>query len=136
MAPSTRATTGLAARASRAGAIPSVEGGVIVGFEACEGCIEHFSARDDHDIDACSYLEAPEQLTCETLCTVAFDGGSEFSRRRHPQSGCLGTVGQHEHCHELPMDARPFVIGTLEFRSASNPLSKPQGLRHWILPFV
>jgi hypothetical protein len=34
------------------------------------------------------------------------------------------------------VDARPFVVGALELRSASNPLSKPQGLRHPILPFV
>jgi hypothetical protein len=55
-------------------AIAPPESGVIVGFEAGKGSIEHFPARHDHDIKSSGHSVAPEQLARQALGTIAFDG--------------------------------------------------------------
>jgi hypothetical protein len=55
-------------------AVPSLESGVIVGFKAGEGSIEHFPARHDHDIKSGGHFVATEQLARQALGAVAFDG--------------------------------------------------------------
>jgi len=46
---------------------------MVVGFEAGEGSIEHFPARDDDNVEAGFHLVAPEHLAGEALGAIAID---------------------------------------------------------------
>ena len=54
--------------------IAAIEGDVVIGFETGEGCIEHFPARHDDDIEAGRQLPAPEQLSCQAFRAITFNG--------------------------------------------------------------
>ena len=56
------------------GATPAIEGGVVIGFESGEGCIEHFPARHDDDVKAGSQFPPPEQFSCQAFRAITFDG--------------------------------------------------------------
>jgi hypothetical protein len=105
------------------------EGGVIVSFEAGEGCIEHFPAGHDDDVDTGGYLAAPEQLTNQAFRTITFDGGSELPGRRDAKTSGGAAVRYYEEGHEAAVNPNALRIGTLELRSPSNPGVLPTAFR-------
>jgi len=73
----------------------------------------------------------PEELPGATLRFVAFDRGTQFSRRRHAEPRCRGPVRHGEERHEAAVEFCPGLVNSLEFRPSSNPLLRRQALvRH------
>ena len=104
----------------------ALENGVIVGFEAGEGGIEHFPARHDDDVEAGGDFMAPEHLSGETFGAVPFDGRPEFPRGGHTKTWCGTAIRQHEQCHEAAMDPSAFFVDALEFGPAADAFGNRQ----------
>ena len=104
------------------------ENGVVIGFEAGEGGIEHFPARHDDDVEAGGDFMAPEHLSGETFGAVPFDGRPEFPRGSHTEPRRGSAVRQHEQCHEAAMDPSAFFVDALEFGPAADALGNRQTL--------
>ena len=104
----------------------ALENGVVIGFEAGEGGIEHFPARHDDDVDAGGDFMAPEHLSGEAFGAVPFDGRPEFPRGGHTKAWCGTAIRQHEQCHEAAMDPSAFFVDALEFGPATDALGNRQ----------
>ena len=102
------------------------EHGVVIGFEAGEGGIEHFPARHDDNVEAGGDFMAPEHLSGEAFGAVPFDGRPEFPRGSHTEPRRGSAVRQHEQCHEAAMDPSAFFVDALEFGPAADPLGNRQ----------
>jgi len=106
----------------------ALEDGLVIGFEAGEGGIEHFPARHDDDVETGGDLMAPEHLSGEAFGAVAFDGRPEFPRGGYAKPGRGPAIRQHEQCHEAAMDPGTVFVDVLEFGPAADALGSRQSL--------
>lgn len=102
------------------------ENGVVIGFEAGEGGIEHFPARHDDDVEAGGDLMAPEHLSGEAFGAVPNDGRPEFPRGGHTETRCIPAICKHEQGHEASMDPSTILVNALEFGPAADALGNRQ----------
>ena len=116
----------LARARARTLATVALENGVVIGFEAGEGGIEHFPARHDDDVETGGDFMAPEHLSGETLGAVPFDGRPEFPRGSHTEPRRGSAIRQHEQCHEAAMDPSALFVDALEFGPAADALGNRQ----------
>jgi hypothetical protein len=63
----------------------SVKGVCIVGLEIGKGCIKHFPARDDDDVQPGRDLMTPEDLPSEPLGAIPLDRSTELAAGCDPQ---------------------------------------------------
>lgn len=68
------------------------EGGGVIGLKTGEGRIEHFSARDEDDIDSGWRLLSPEQFAGKTFGPVSYNGGAELSGGRNSESTPIAAI--------------------------------------------
>src|SRR5436190_22197373 len=124
MAPSSTAAP-RPARAGRRG-VSGVEGGTVVGFKAGEKRIEHFAPWNDDNIEALTWLVAPEDLASQTLRAVAIGRRPQLACGRYTEARHRSAVRHHEHGHvarlnpgtgrvrAFEVDAAPDVLGPAE----------------------
>lgn len=94
------------------------EGGLVVGFEAGEGDIEHFPARHDHDIETRSNFVTPENLPSPALREIAFNSRPQLLRCRHAKPRRSASVGEDEEGHEPAVNPGARRVDTLKLRPA------------------
>lgn len=104
----------------------SLENGVVIGFEAGEGGIEHFPARHDDDVEAGGDFMAPEHLSREAFGAVPNDSRPEFPRGGHAKTRRSSAIRQHEQSHEASMDPGAILVDALEFGPAADALGNRQ----------
>lgn len=93
---------------------------MVVSFEAREGCIEHFPARHENDVDACGQLALSEQFSREPLGAISHDGRADLTSCRYSKPRGDPPVRHNEQRHELAMDPDALFVGSLELRAATN----------------
>ena len=116
--------------------LASGEGRGVVGFKAGKGCIEHFPAWHEDDIQSRRRLLSPEQLAGETFCPIPDNGGTELACGGNPESAPAAAVWRHEQDHEPAGQLQAVFIRALEFRTPSDPLVSRKALRHRALARV
>ena len=104
----------------------ALENGVVIGFEAGEGGIEHFPARYDDDVDTGGDFMAPEHLSGEAFGAVPNDGRPEFPRGGHAETRRSPAIWQHEQGYEASMDPSAILVDALELGPAADALGNRQ----------
>ena len=110
--------------------VASGEGGVVIGLKAGEGCIEHFPARHEDDIQARRPFLLSEQLPGKALGPVPHNRGAEFSSSGHAKPAPVAAVWRHEQGHEPAGQPQAVFVCPLEFRSPSDAILPGKALRH------
>ena len=123
-----RARAALAASPGLAGsaATGSIEKVCEFALEVEVGGIREFAARDNDDIDAGIGLQMTEQFACKSLGPVSNNRPANLACRRDTETGMLTIVALDEHRHESPTETNTGLVGSLEIRTASDVLCRPE----------
>lgn len=102
---------------------------VEVRLKVWKGSIQHFTARDDHDVVSARGFVAPEDLAGQTFGAVAHNRTTKLPCGRHSEPGDGRSVRQQKNGHKTPMFPLSRGVNALEFRPPPNMFGGVQPLR-------
>jgi hypothetical protein len=106
-----------------------VKGVCIVTLEVGKGCVKHFPARNDDDVQAGRNLMTPEDLPRDPFGAIPLHRNPELPPDRDAQPRHRCAVRDDEQRHETPGYSNARLVGPLEIRSPANPLGRRQSER-------
>ena len=107
---------------------------MVVGFEAGEGSIKHFTPRNHDDVEARSAVGSAKYFTGETFCSISIDGWPELSSGGDPEPPRGPAVGQHEQGHEPAVNPNALLINSIELEPVADTFGGGQHMAAHALP--
>lgn len=105
-----------------------VEKDAELGLEAGIGCIEHFAAGNDHNVDGPGRLVMAKELADEPFSAVSLNRRSHLAGGGNAESGGPGVPVPREHEHQSTRALEPCLIEELKLRPLPNVLGRSKSI--------